>query len=197
MIHQSILLLAGKLLLVSKPALTAAVLLSIAALVPVLAAAQSGRAAAGEQDEARRAEQKNEQIITRAFERWAAGQAGFFEEVLAPDVVWTIEGSGPAARSYDGRDAFIEEAAKPFTARLAEPLRPSVRHIYADEDRVVVVWDGRAVAADGEPYRNSYVWIFTMAGGQATDVTAFLDLQAYYDVLERVPLPSENDPEND
>lgn len=36
------------------------------------------------------------------------------------------------------------------------------------------------------PYRNSYVWIFRMAGQRATEVIAFLDLIPYDDVLQRV-----------
>jgi uncharacterized protein len=43
------------------------------------------------------------------------------------------------------------------------------------------------VAKDGKPYRNSYLWIFRMQGGRAIEVTAYLDLAPYDDVLRRVP----------
>ena len=37
----------------------------------------------------------NRQIVAQAFDRWQAGTGNFFQEILSPDVVWTIEGSGP------------------------------------------------------------------------------------------------------
>ena len=55
-------------------------------------------------------------------------------------------------------------------------------------DRVIILWDGRATAKDGKPYRNSYAWFFKMKGGKAVEVTAFLDLPAYDDILRR-PMP--------
>jgi hypothetical protein len=53
----------------------------------------------------------NREIIRAAFEAWAAGGSTFFEDVLAPDVRWTILGSGPTARTYVGRDNFVREAS--------------------------------------------------------------------------------------
>ena len=49
--------------------------------------------------------------------------------------------------------------------------------------------DGKAIARDGKRYSNSYVWILRMEGGRAAEVTAFLDLVAYDDVLRRMPQP--------
>lgn len=128
-------------------------------------------------------------IVRRGFERWAAGGTGFFDEILAPDVRWTIRGSGPAARTYVGRDAFMREAVTPFAARLASPIMPRMRHLAARDDVVIAVWDGETTARDGVPYANSYVWVFRMEDGQAAEVEAYLDLVPYYDVLRRVPLP--------
>jgi ketosteroid isomerase-like protein len=134
--------------------------------------------------------ERNRQFIAQAFEQWAAGGATFFQDVLAPDVTWTIKGTSPAAGTYRGRDAFMTQAVAPFAARLATPLRPTVRNIWADGDDVIVHWDGTATAADGVPYNNSYVWIFRMANLRAVEVIAFLDLVAYDEVIRRIPLDS-------
>jgi ketosteroid isomerase-like protein len=128
----------------------------------------------------------NLEIVGAAFEAWAAGGTTFFDDVLSPDVKWTIRGSGPVARTYVGREAFVREASAPLTARLAGPIRPTVRHLLAQDDLVIAVWDGAAVANDGKPYTNSFVWIFRMSDGKATEVEAFLDLERYYQVLRRV-----------
>ncbi len=134
--------------------------------------------------------ERNRAFIEKAFERWAAGTGSFFQDVLAPDVTWTIKGSGPAAGTYHGREDFLERAVKPFAERLAAPIVPTVRDIWADGNDVVVHWDGVATAADGQPYGNSYVWILRMADQQAKEVIAFLDLAAYDEVLRRVAPPA-------
>ena len=130
----------------------------------------------------------NIEIIRSAFDAWTAGGTRFFDDVLSPDVRWTIRGSGPAARTYIGKDDFVREAAAPLAARLAGPIKPTVRHLLADGDLVVAIWDGAAVARDGKPYNNSFVWIFRMQEGKAAEVEAFLDLDRYYEVLRRVPV---------
>jgi uncharacterized protein len=135
------------------------------------------------------AESKNGAFIRGAFERWAAGGTRFFDEVLSPDVRWTIEGPGPVGGVYQGRADLLERAVKPLSNRLQTPIRPQVKGLWADGDHVIVHWHGSATARDGKPYRNAYVWIFQMKEGRAVAVTAMLDLAAYEDVLRRVPAP--------
>ena len=132
----------------------------------------------------------NRAVVGQALDGWARGGTRFFDDVLAPDVVWTVMGSGPSARTYRGRQAFLDSAVAPFSARLASPLVPTVRGLWADGDQVIALFDGRATARDGRPYRNTYAWLFTMRGGRAIAVTAFLDLPAYDRVLREVrPAP--------
>ncbi|MGF7147458.1 hypothetical protein FHS96_001067 [Sphingomonas zeicaulis] len=134
---------------------------------------------------------RNRQIVTAAFDRWAAGTGNIFEELLSPDAVWTIKGSGPSAGRFEGRDAFVARAVRPFVSRLSAPVRPVTRHIWADRDHVIANWEGEGVARDGAPYRNSYVWILRMRDGKAVEVTAYLDLAPYDDVLRRIPAPDD------
>lgn len=130
---------------------------------------------------------RNKQIVIDAFDRWAAGGNSFFNEMLTPDVIWTIKGSGPSAGVYQGLDQFISKAVRPFASRLSDPVRPVSKQVWADGDHVVVQWEGAGVAQDGKAYRNSYAWIFHMRNGKAFEVTAFLDLAPYNDVLRRIP----------
>jgi len=131
----------------------------------------------------------NKAIVAAAFDRWAAGGSDFFKEMLTTDIVWTIEGSGPSAGTYRGYDEFMARAVRPFVSRLREPVRPVSKKIWADGDHVIINWEGQAVARDGRPYRNRYVWIFRMHGGKAAEVNAFLDLTPYDDVIRRIPAP--------
>jgi len=131
--------------------------------------------------------ERNRQRVDAAFRGWAAGGSGFFTGMLAPDVVWTIAGSSPSAGTYRGIEDFLANAVQPFVGRLRTPVRPTSWRIWADGDHVIIDWAGAAVARDGRPYRNRYAWIFRMQDGRAVEVTAFLDMAAYDDVLARIP----------
>jgi ketosteroid isomerase-like protein len=169
----------------------AALLMSAGPMIPTAGAAEarSPVPASAPAQSAQTHTERNRRIIEQAFEQWSRGGRTFFQDVLAPDVVWTIKGTSPAAGTYRSRQDFLARAVKPFADRLASPVRPARTQVWADGDHVIVHWDGAGQAADGRPYHNSYVWIFRMAGQHATEVTAFLDLVPYDDVLERVPLP--------
>lgn len=159
------------------------------ALAGVLYAATIGFANASDKPALEMQERSNREAVAAAFGRWAAGGTGFFEEILAPDVAWTIPGSSPVAGTYTSRDDFIARAVRPFARRLSGPIKPTVRNIWADGEHVIIHWDGAGAAKDGQSYNNSYAWIFRMKDGKAAEVTAFLDLAPYDAVLSRVPLP--------
>jgi ketosteroid isomerase-like protein len=129
---------------------------------------------------------RNETIVREAFQRWAAG-ASIFPTLLAPDVVWTIPGSGPVAGTYRGLTDFVERASRPLLSRLATPLVPQLHHIWAVADKVIVRFDASATTTGGRPYRNQYVWIFRMKDGVVAEAEAFLDLAAYHQVVDNNP----------
>jgi uncharacterized protein len=130
---------------------------------------------------------RNKRVVTEAFDRWAAGGTTFFTDLLAPDVVWTVEGSGPNAATHHGRNALMDRAVRPLAARLSEPIKPVSTRVWADGDHVIVNWDGAARARDGLAYTNRYVWIMRMRDEKAVEVNAFLDLARFDDVLRRAP----------
>ena len=104
-------------------------------------------------------------------------------------MVWRIEGHSVASREYASRDQFVDEVLTPFGARFSagERFRPvRIRSVVADGDTVVVVWDGRGVANDGEPYENSYAWVMRMRDAEVVDGTAFYDSISFNDLWARV-----------
>lgn len=116
----------------------------------------------------------NQALIQKAFDDWRAGQGGIFQ-LLADDAVWVVAGSSPYSGTYPTREAFMEDAVKPITDKLATPIVPTVRQIVAQGPHVVVHWDGQATAKDGSRYENSYSWHMQLDNGRITRVTAFLD----------------------
>ncbi len=128
------------------------------------------------------------QTIQRAFEAWRDG-TGRITDVFAPDMVWRIEGHSLASKGYTSKQQFIDEVLTPFGARFdaSDPFRPvTIRSVYADGDTVIVIWDGRGVANDGQAYENSYAWIMKMRGGNVVDGTAFYDSISFNDLWTRV-----------
>ncbi|WP_421423268.1 nuclear transport factor 2 family protein [Agrobacterium rosae] len=128
-------------------------------------------------------ELQNKATVRDAFERWRAG-GNVFADLLAPDVVWTIHGSGEVAGTYNSLKDFVERGSGPLTSRLTSPVLPEVHHIFADGDIVVVRFNGSATTTSGSPYRNQFVWIFRMKDGSVIEAEAFLDLVAYQQVVD-------------
>jgi uncharacterized protein len=134
------------------------------------------------------ATEANRKTIRDAFEAWQAGTAPI-ADVFAPEMVWRIEGHSVASREYASRQEFVDEVLVPFGARFAsgERFRPErIRSIVADGDTVIVVWDGRGVANDKQPYENSYAWVMRLRDGKVVDGTAFYDSISFNDLWSRV-----------
>jgi ketosteroid isomerase-like protein len=106
--------------------------------------------------------------------------------LLAPDAEWTIVGSSPLSRTYRSRQEFLDTVIHPFNARMATPLVPTVRGIYADGDMVVILFDAAATAKDGLPYRNTYTWYFQIKGESVVKAIAFFDTRDFDAFWNRV-----------
>lgn len=125
----------------------------------------------------------NQALVQKAFDDWRTGQGGIFQ-LLADDAVWVVAGSSPYSGTYRTREAFMEDAVKPITDKLATPIVPTVRQIVAQGPHVVVHWDGQATAKDGSRYENSYSWHMQLENGRITRVTAFLDTWRLVQLME-------------
>ncbi len=78
----------------------------------------------------------------------------------------------------------------PFNARMAKPLVPTIRGLYADGDMVIIFFDVAATAKDGVPYHNTYTWYNQMKASQVIKATAFFDTQKFDEFWSRVsPTP--------
>ncbi|WP_462382782.1 nuclear transport factor 2 family protein [Pseudomonas sp. Marseille-QA0892] len=118
---------------------------------------------------------RNAAAVENAFHQWKKGNGTVFD-LLAGGAQWTVTGTSPDAGVYTSREDLIERAVTPITAKLATPIEPTVRHIVAQGDQVVVLWDGRARAHDGSDYINNYAWYLAFdEQGRIREVIAYLD----------------------
>jgi ketosteroid isomerase-like protein len=134
-------------------------------------------------------QEANKALVRESFDHWRSGSGGPFE-LLAPEAEWTITGSSPLSKTYRSRQQFLDEVIHPFNARMAKPLVPDVRGIYADGDTVIIFFDASATAKDGVPYRNTYTWYFQMNAGRVIKAIAFFDTRDFDEFWTRVS-PSE------
>lgn len=132
----------------------------------------------------------NKAIVQARFDAWAAGTGSPYE-LLADDAVWTIVGHSTASKTYPSREAFLTEVIRPFNARMSSGLKPTIRHIYADGDTVIVFFDASGTVRDGKPYENTYAWFLRMSNARIVEASAFFDSIVFNDFWTRVqPDPS-------
>ena len=130
-------------------------------------------------------EQANLALVEHAFANWSAGTGSPYD-LLAPDAIWTIVGHSDASRTYKDRDAFMSEVIRPFNARMSQGLKPTIRQITADGEKVVIFFDAAGVAKDGKPYENTYAWFWEMRDGRVVHAHAFFDSVTFNDLWRRV-----------
>ena len=133
-------------------------------------------------------QQRNADLVRDAFARGVGDEDSFYA-ILADDVQWTVARATEPA-TYTSRAEFLRAGAGPIVTRLTGPIQAEVRELITEGDVVVARWRGTATALDGLPYVNDYAWVMTMRDERVLRVTAYLDLAALGDLLNRVaPAP--------
>ena len=133
-------------------------------------------------------EARNKSLVEAAFTAWSNGTGSPFD-LLAEDASWTIVGRSAASRTYPTREAFMAEVIRPFNARMREPLKPTIRGMYAEGETVIVFFDAGGVASDGVRYDNTYAWFLEFQDGHIVKAHAFFDSIAFNELWRRVRPP--------
>lgn len=129
---------------------------------------------------------QNKRLIEKGFSDFNAGRPGLFE-LMSPDLVWTIEGTGMAAGTFHSKQEFVDRAAQPLASRFKSRVKLTIRGIWADGDHVIARFDGDAVTRDGKAYHGPYLWILTIKEGRIVEGNAFFDHARYESVVKSVP----------
>jgi uncharacterized protein len=130
-------------------------------------------------------EAHNKAIVEASFTAWTEGTGSPYD-LLTDTARWTIVGRSEAAKTYEGREAFLRDVIRPFNARMREPLKPRIRHLYADGDTVIVFFDAAGTARDDRPYVNTYAWFLELRDGRIVAASAFFDSIAFNELWTRV-----------
>lgn len=117
----------------------------------------------------------NKRIIAQAFEGLARADAVPFLDAMAEDFTWSVEGSSPWSRRYEGKAAVRDELIRPLFANFATPYRNFADEIIAEGDRVVVLARGEVKTVRGDDYNNSYCFVIRMRDGKMVELREYLD----------------------
>jgi ketosteroid isomerase-like protein len=123
----------------------------------------------------------NKNTVLRFIEAMGASDGANAIPCLAPDAFTLAKGFGKFAgvRTFDTIVGTIDA----FKQLLPTGLRPDIKTVTAAGDRVVVEFEGNAVASDGTPYCNQYCMVFTLAGGKIKQVNEYFCTKLADDVL--------------
>jgi ketosteroid isomerase-like protein len=130
-------------------------------------------------------EARNLDLVRSGFDKWVQGSGSVFE-LLAATARSTIVGNSDVSRVYESKQELMESVIEPFNARLSRPLIPNLRGLYANQDLVVALFDGAAVAKDGKAYRNTYSWSMRLRDDRIVEVVAYFDSIAFNDFWRRI-----------
>jgi uncharacterized protein len=128
---------------------------------------------------------RNKAVVQASFDAWRAGTGSPYG-LLADDASWTIVGHSVASKTYPSKEAFMSEVIRPFNARMSVGLKPTIRHIYAEGDTVIIFFDASGTARDGQPYGNTYAWFLDMRDGKVVNAFAFFDSVVFNEFWQRV-----------
>lgn len=105
----------------------------------------------------------NKAVVTRFMELFCAQRLDEAFELLADDAVWTLWGSGPAAKDYSKAEmkTLLAQSWEWFDGPVIwEPTQ-----LIAEDDRVAVIARSGGTTRGGYVHANHYHNLFRMQGG--------------------------------
>ncbi len=115
--------------------------------------------------------EQNKQVVLKFIEAMGRSDGATAATCLAPDAFTLAKGFGKFAgvRHYDTIVGTIDA----FKKLVPTGLRPDIKSVTAESDRVVVEFEGNATTCDGKPYNNQYCMVFTLAGSKIKQVNEY------------------------
>jgi ketosteroid isomerase-like protein len=130
---------------------------------------------------------ENKQILRHIFEELSKGNSEPLVAAMADDFRWTVTGTTPWSRTYDGKQAVLTELFGPLRARISGRLKTTAHRLIAEGEYVVVEARGNNTTRDGLVYNNSYCFVFRLADSRLKEVTEYMDTDLVRTALAGVP----------
>ncbi|MGO9361826.1 MAG: nuclear transport factor 2 family protein [Xanthobacteraceae bacterium] len=119
----------------------------------------------------------NKALMQEIFRRLAEGDGALLFDSMAEDFRWIIGGTTSWSRSYDGKQAVLDELIVPLRARMAGRMKTVAHRFIAADDYVVVEARGHNRTRAGKPYNNAYCYVVRLRDGKLSELTEYLDTE--------------------
>ncbi len=129
---------------------------------------------------------ENKKLLQDVFEQMSQGNTRALSDAMAEDCHWVIPGNWTWSGRWGPKAVMLKEFVRPLMAQFEDGYRSEPDLILGDGDRVVVQTRGYAVTKRGEPYHQTYCFIFTVADGRITEIVEHCDTALVERVLEPV-----------
>lgn len=117
----------------------------------------------------------NTTVVRQVFDEMNAGNPQAYFETMAEDVRYTIIGSTSFSGTYEGRTQVVERIIGPLMAKLDGFITITPRTIFGEGEMVCVQATGEARTRRGQPYNNTYCFVFRLRGEKIVEVTEYMD----------------------
>src|SRR5215831_8224661 len=118
---------------------------------------------------------ENKQLMQHIFDELAQGNSRPLVESMADDFCWTVTGSTKWSRTYEGKQAVLNELLAPLRSMIADRIRTVPQRIFADGDHVIVEARGNNTTKTGKAYNNTYCFVIRLAEGRIQELTEYMD----------------------
>jgi ketosteroid isomerase-like protein len=127
---------------------------------------------------------ENKELMRAVFAGLAKGDGQPFMDALADDIRWTVIGTSPWSRTYEGKRAVVTALMRPLFKQFANQYVARATRIVAEDDVVVIEAQGEVTTKSGKAYNQSYCYVCRMEDGQVQDLTEYLDTDLVNQVLD-------------
>ena len=120
---------------------------------------------------------ENKKLLQHVFSELSHGNSAPFLESLSDEIRWVITGTTKWSRTYEGKQAVLNELLAPLRTQFAGAYKAIAKRFIAEDDYVAVEFLGQVVTKTGKDYNNSYCYIFRMGEGKVREITEYLDTE--------------------
>ena len=115
--------------------------------------------------------------MQKIFTELSKGNDKPFLEAMAEDMKWTWMGSGQWSKTFDGKQAILNELWSAVRATLKPPHKVHAQRFIADDEYVVVEARGENTTPEGKKYNNKYCWVCRISEGKIYELREYMDTQ--------------------
>jgi uncharacterized protein len=129
----------------------------------------------------------NKKLVQQIYTDAANRSGTTFIDNVADDVRWVVTGQYSWSRTFEGRDAIVNDLHGHVRSVLAERARTVAFNFIAEGDYVVVEAKGDNVTKTGVRYDNDYCMVWRLQDGRIKEIREYCDSVLTEKALGRFP----------